>query len=73
MSFKCFVDHEDVDNTDKIVSMEFDPAVLEKLFKKKDKDGNELSDEQIDKLEEKVVELLNGIKHVSEDIEPAIA
>lgn len=72
-SFKCFVDHEDVDNTDKIVSMEFDPAVLEKLFKKKDKDGNKLSDEQIDKLEEKVVELLNGIKHVSEDIEPAIA
>lgn len=68
-SFRCFVDH-DSDNTDKIVSKEFDPGVMEQLFKPKDKDGNDLSEEKIAKLEEKVVELMNGIKHESEDVQP---
>lgn len=67
-SFRCFVDH-DADNTDKIVSRDFEPRTLELLFKPKDKDGNELTNEQIDKLEEEVVEFMNSIKHKSEDIE----
>ena len=66
--FKCFVEPED-DSTDKIVHHNLDDSWLEMLFKGKKKDGSKAESEDMAKAEAAVVELLNSIKHMSEDIE----
>lgn len=67
-TFRCFVE-SDEDNTDKIVHHSFDDHLLEMLFNGKRADGQKAEPEDIDKAEGKVVEMLNGMKHLSEDIE----
>lgn len=67
-TFRCFVE-TDEDNTDKIVCREFNAGLLENLFRKRDKDGNELEPAAINKIEGEIVEMLNGMKHEPEDEE----
>lgn len=67
-TFRCFVE-SDGDNTDKIVHSQFDDRLLEMLFKGKRTDGERAEREDIDKAETKIMEMLNGMKHVSEDVE----
>jgi len=67
-TFKCFVETEE-DNTDKIVCREFDANLLEQLFTKKKKDGSPLTQGDITRIEGEIVEMLNGMKHESEDEE----
>lgn len=67
-TFRCFVE-SDEDNTDKIVHHSFDDHLLEMLFKGKRADGQKAEPEDIDKAEGKVVEMLNDMKHLSEDVE----
>ena len=65
-TFRCFVE-TDEDNTDKIVCREFNAGLLENLFRRCDKDGNELEPAAINKIEGEIVEMLNGMKHEPED------
>lgn len=67
-TFRCFVE-TDEDNTDKIVCREFNAGLLENLFRRCDKDGNELETSDINKIEGEIVEMLNGMKHEPEDEE----
>lgn len=66
-TFRCFVE-TDEDNTDKIVCREFDAELLEQLFSKK-KNGETLEHSDINKIEGEIVEMLNQMKHESEDKE----
>ena len=68
MLFRSFVE-TDEDNTDKIVCREFDADLLEQLFNKKKKDGERVEQADITRIEGEIVELLNGMKHESEDDE----
>ena len=67
-TFRCFVE-TDEDNTDKIVCREFDADLLEQLFNKEKKDGERIEPSDITRIEGEIVELLNGMKHESEDDE----
>lgn len=67
-TFRCFVERDE-DNTDKIVCREFDSNLLEQLFSKKKKDGGRVEPSDITRIEGELVELLNGMKHESEDEE----
>lgn len=66
--FKCFVEPDD-DNTDKIVHRKFGDALLEMLFKGCKANGEKAESDDIAKAEAAVVEMLGGMKHMSEDIE----
>ncbi len=66
-TFRCFVE-TDEDNTDKIVCREFDADLLEQLFTRR-KHGEPLEQGDITRIEGEIVELLNGMKHQSEDDE----
>ncbi len=66
--FSCLIDSEE-SLSDKIVTWEFDAALLECLFHGTDKEGNPLEQEKRIEMEAKVLELMNGIKHESEDKE----
>ncbi len=66
--FKCFVEPEE-ENTDKVVQREMDVALLETLIKGEKEKGVKAETEDIAKAEEAVVEMLNGIKQPSKDIE----
>lgn len=61
-TFRCFID-KDEDNTDKIVSHEFNAVYLEWLFKKQKKDGSKIEPEDRLKAEEEVLGLMNSMKH----------
>ena len=65
---KCVVE-TDEDNTDKIVCREFDADLLEQLFNMMKKDGERIEPSDITRIEGEIVELLNGMKHESEDNE----
>lgn len=67
-TFKCFVE-TDEDNTDKIVCREFDANLLEQLFTMKNKEGNQLERGDIMRIEGEIVEMLNSMKHDSDDNE----
>ena len=66
--YKCFVEPEE-DNTDKIVHHKLDSSLLEMLFKGQKANGEKADSDDIDKAETAVVEMLNGMKHLPEDIE----
>ena len=66
--FKCFVEPEE-DYTDKIVHHYLDSSLLEMLFKGRKANGEKAESDDIAKAEAAVVEMLNGMKHMSEDIE----
>ena len=63
-SFKCFVE-SDEENTDKIIHKELDTQLLEMLFRGKKHTGEKASKEDIEKAEEKIIEMLNSMKHYS--------
>ena len=66
-SFQCFVD-VDSENVDKIINREFDASLLESLFTARKGEGGEpLSQEDREKIEEHIVEFINGMKHESRD------
>lgn len=67
-TFRCFID-KDEDNTDKIVSHEFNDNFLESLFKTNKIDGSKIEPEDRLKSEEEVVELMNSMKHEVDDEE----
>ena len=67
-TFRCFVE-TDEDNMDKIVCREFDADLLEQLFTRTKKDGEPLEQGDITRIEGEIVEMLNGMKHESEDDE----
>lgn len=67
-TFRCFVE-SDEENTDQIVHHSFDDQLLEMLFKGKRADGQKAELDDINKAEAKIVELLNDMKHPSEDVE----
>ena len=67
-TFRCFIDSEE-DNTDKIVSHEFNENFLEMLFKGRKKDGSKIELEDRLKAEEEVVGLMNSMKHEVNDEE----
>ena len=67
-SFKCFVEPDD-ENTDKIVHRKLDEALLEMLFIGRKANGEKAENNDINKAEEAIEEMLNGMKHMSEDIE----
>lgn len=67
-TFKCFVE-SDEENTDKIMFREFNAELLEKLFRTHDKDGNLIEADERVKVEGQVLELMNSMKHQSEDDE----
>ena len=67
-TFRCFIDNDE-DNTDKIVSFEFNENFLEMLFKSRKKDGSKIEPEDRLKAEEEVLELMNNMKHEVEDSE----
>lgn len=67
-TFRCFIDTEE-DNTDKIVSHEFNDNFLEMLFKTKKKDGSKVEPEDRLKAEEEVLGLMNSMKHEVDDAE----
>lgn len=69
-TFRCFVESDGGD-TDKIVHHKFDDCLLEMLFNGKRPDGQKAETEDIDKAEAEIVEMLGGMKHVSEDVEGA--
>ena len=66
--FRCFVESDD-DNTDKIVHHSFDDRLLAMLFNGRKPGGEEASAEEMAKAEGMVVEMMNGMKHESEDAE----
>ena len=61
-TFRCFIDSDD-ENTDKIVSHEFNEAYLEMLFNQTRKDGSKIEPEDRLRAEEQIVELMNSMKH----------
>ena len=65
------VSEADGGDTDKIVHHKFDDRLLEMLFKGKRPDGQKAELEDINKAEAMIVEMLGGMKHVSEDVEKA--
>ena len=67
-TFRCFID-SDEENTDKIVSHEFNDVYLEMLFKQTRKDGSKIEPEDRLKAEEEVVGLMNSMKHEVTDEE----
>lgn len=67
-TFRCFIDNDE-DNTDKIVSHEFNDSFLELLFRDKRKDGSKVEPEDRLKAEEEVLELMNSMKHEVDDTE----
>ena len=67
-TFRCFIDTEE-DNTDKIVSHEFNDNYLEMLFKAKKRDGSKVEPEDRLKAEEEVLGLMNSMKHEVDDAE----
>ncbi|MCH5312513.1 MAG: hypothetical protein J1E57_11280 [Prevotella sp.] len=66
--YRCFID-SDEDNTDKIVSHEFNENFLELLFKERKKDGQKVEPEDRLKAEEEVMGLMNSMKHEVADEE----
>ncbi len=66
--FRCFVEPEE-ENTDKIVHCNLDESLLNLLFKGRKNNYEVAEPEDVDKAENAVVEMLNGMKHTSEDIE----
>ena len=68
ITFRCFIDN-DGDNTDKIVSHEFDENHLEILLKLRKKDGSKVEPEDRLKAEEAVLGLMNSMKHEVEAID----
>ena len=66
--FKCFVE-PDEEYTDKIVHHQFDDALLEMLFRGHKANGEKAEEADIARAEAAVMEMLNGMKHESEDIE----
>ena len=69
-SFKCFVDTES-ENVDKIINHEFDTTMLEMLFRTKKKDGEDITDKDREKIEEHIVEFMNGMKQPEKDVKKA--
>lgn len=61
-TFRCFIDSEE-DNTDKIVSHEFNAAYLEWLFKKQKKDGSKIEPEDRLNAEKEIMAFMNSMKH----------
>ena len=61
-TYRCFID-SDEDNTDKIVSHEFDGSYLEMLFKDKKPDGTKIEPEDRLNAEQEEVKLMNSMKH----------
>lgn len=66
-SYKCYVDAES-ENAEKIIRREFNTQLLEELFDNKKKDGAELTTEERNKIEELIVEFMNGMKHEDKDL-----
>lgn len=66
-SYKCYVDAES-ENAEKIIRREFNTQLLEELFDNKKKDGEELTTEERDKIEEHIVEFMNAMKHEDKDL-----
>lgn len=67
-TFRCFVDLDE-DKTDKIVHKELDSNLLEILFDRRKK---QIEDKEIAKAESEIIQMLNSMKHTSEDIETKI-
>ncbi len=67
-TYRCFIDCDD-DNTDKIVSHDFDESFLEVLFKTKKRDGSNVEPKDRLKAEKEVLELMNSMKHEAEDLD----
>lgn len=70
--FSCLIDSDET-LSDKIVSQDFDAALLECLFHGTDKEGAPLEPAKRIELEAKVIEMMNSIKHESEDEEAQTA
>ena len=72
-TFSCLVD-ADSKNQDSVVSVDFEAAALEKLFTRYDKvNEKDLTDEDVLKIETKLLALLDNSKHVlDEDEEEAV-
>jgi len=67
-TFRCFIDSSE-DNTDKVVSHNFNANFLEMLFKAKKIDGSKIEHEDRLKAEEEAVGLMNSMKHEVTDEE----
>ena len=67
-TFRCFINNDE-DNTDRIVSHEFNDGYLEMLFNTRKADGSKIEPEDRLKAEEEVVGLMNGMKHEVTDEE----
>lgn len=65
-SFRCFVDVGD-EKTDHIVHEEFDDTFLKFFFRERNENETAPDADEIAQAEQNVVELLNKIKHLSED------
>lgn len=65
-SYKCYVD-ADSENAEKIIRRELDRDQLEFLFENKNKDGEELTDEGRNKIEEHIIDFMNSMKHEDKD------
>lgn len=65
--FKCFVEPEE-EYMDKIVHHDLDNHLLEMLFRGRKANGEKAESEDIAKAEADIVEMLDGMKHMSEDI-----
>ena len=65
-SYKCYVD-ADSENAEKIIQRELNRDQLEYLFENKNKDGEELTAEERDKIEQHIVEFMNAMKHEDKD------
>lgn len=70
--YSCLIDSEET-LSDKIVTQEFDAVLLECLFHGTDKEGAPMEQEKRIELEAKVIEMMNSIKHESEDEETQTA
>lgn len=70
--FSCLIDSDET-ISDKVVTQEFDSTLLECLFHGTDKEGIPLEQAKRIEVEAKVIELMNGIKHKSEDEEAQTA
>ena len=68
--FTCLIDSDET-LSDKIVSRDFDTTLLECLFHGTAPDGSPLNLTRRMEVEAKVIELMNGIKHESEDEQTA--
>ena len=68
VSYRCFVE-SDEENTDKIVHKNLDAGLLEMLFNKKKKNGEKAEHNDIVEAEGEILEMLNGMKHNSMDVE----